>query len=270
MITREEIAAKLRPRPLDAHKGMFGHGLLVAGQYMMAGAAILAARACLRSGIGKLTVMSPKENVPVLQVCVPEAILCTGNSDFGCFDALGIGCGLGTAEETQMRFIDVVERTECPMVIDADGINILRLHPDWLNRLPHGCILTPHKKELKGLIGSCSDDKEELERTLLLARRYGVIIVMKGHNSRIVCPDGTVHTNPTGNPGMATAGSGDVLTGVILSFLAQGYQLEDAAVMGTYIHGLAGDIASERMGEISLMAGDIVEALPMAFKLVNS
>lgn len=270
MITREEIAAKLKPRPLDAHKGMFGHGLLVAGQYMMAGAAILAAKACMRSGIGKLTVMSPKENVQILQVCVPEAILRTSTTDICCFDALGIGCGLGTAVETQDLFIEIVKNAGCPVVIDADGINILGLHHDWLGRLPHGCILTPHKKELRGLIGNCADDNDELEKTLHLARKYDIFVVMKGHNSRIVCPDGTIHVNSTGNPGMATAGSGDVLTGVILSFLAQGYQPEDAAVMGTYIHGLAGDIAAEKVGEISLMAGDMIDALPKAFKLINN
>lgn len=272
MLEENDISSRIRPRKRDSHKGTFGHGLLIAGKRGMAGAAILASRAAMRSGIGKLSIHTPSANTQILQTCIPEAILDIEESEFfsetietDSYDAIGIGCGIGLEYNTQLTYIEQIESSNCPLVIDADGLNILGLHPEWISRVPDFSILTPHKKELRGLIGTTFDDADELAKTLLYASTHKMIIVMKGNNSRIITPDGAIYVNPTGNPGMATAGSGDVLTGIILALLAQGYPAEDAAFMGVYIHGLAGDIAKESKGEISLMASDIIDSLPQAY-----
>ena len=276
-LAAEDIAGRLRPRDPMSHKGCFGHGVLVAGKSGMAGAAILAGKAAMRSGIGKLTIRTPEANRIILQICLPEAILDIENDcdwfssplDLEPYSALGIGCGIGLEQATQKAFRQQMEGASVPMVVDADGLNILGMHPEWMELLPSSTILTPHKKELRGLIGATADEEEELEKTLELATGRGVNIVMKGHRSRIVTADGAIYVNPTGNAGMATAGSGDVLTGVILALLAQGYIAEDAAIIGVYIHGLAGDLAKDDKGEISLIASDIVEYLPKAFETLT-
>lgn len=269
----DDIKTCIKPRDPESHKGTFGHGLLIAGKYGMAGAAILAARACMRSGIGKLTVHTQECNVPILQMTIPEAILDIEKGhncfmemvDDKAFSAVGIGCGLGTDIMTHRALLAQVLYTRKPLVIDADGLNILSEHKQAISDLPQNTILTPHHGELTRLIGRSTSNDEELRKVLDLTSKYRLIIVMKGHNTRIVTPDGKVYVNPTGNPGMATAGSGDVLTGIILSLLAQGYEPTKAACIGVYIHGLAGDIVSHEKGEVSILASDIVECLPKAF-----
>ncbi|MBQ9362547.1 MAG: NAD(P)H-hydrate dehydratase [Bacteroidaceae bacterium] len=274
---KSDIRSMLKTRSLFAHKGSMGHAALVAGKKGMAGAAILASKACLRSGVGKLTLRTPESNSPIVQAAVPEVVvdvdpdpLCFSRTfDTSEFEALGIGPGIGTESQTTQTFIEQVSQAKCPVVIDADALNIIGSHRGWLTQLPRGCILTPHKKELFGLISSTNNSYEELERTRELAVRQHIYIIIKGAYSAVCTPEGMAYFNPTGNPGMATAGSGDVLTGIILSLLAQEYKSEAAARLGTYLHGLAGDIAAEQRGYESLIASDIIDSLGVAFKRIR-
>ena len=273
MTTIDDVRPMLRPRNAFSHKGTMGHALLVAGSYGMAGAAVLAARACMRSGAGKVTVHTPRRNVPVLQTAVPEAVLhidreettfseATGTDDF---QALGIGPGLGSAEQTTIAMIAQLRRATCPVVADADALNILSARHAWLMQLPKGIILTPHPRELDRLEGQCVDSYERLTKALQLAERLQGFVVLKGHYTAICMPDGRVAFNTTGNAGMATAGSGDVLTGIITALLARGYKQREACMLGVFLHGLAGDMAAQDIGEESLIASDIIDYLPKAF-----
>lgn len=268
------VAALLRPRGRFAHKGNFGRALLVAGSQGMAGASVLAARACLRSGVGLLTAHVPFCNNDIVQTAVPEAMTELDLSDT-CFatpidtddyQAVAIGPGLGQQPETVSALLEQVETCETPMVLDADALNILGENRAYLSHLPKGSILTPHPKELERLVGKCQNSYERLERARELARQASVHIVLKGAYTAVISPEGTCRFNPSGNPGMATGGSGDVLTGILLALLAQGYTAGDAALLGVYVHGLAGDLAAEACGEISLTASDIVAHLPQAWK----
>ncbi len=271
---KADVQSMLKPRSRFAHKGSMGHAALVAGKKGMAGAAILASKACLRAGVGKLTLHTPESNLPIVQTVVPEVVVDVDPDPHGFsrtfdtsgFEALGIGPGIGTEPPTAQTFIEQVSQAKCPVVIDADALNIIGSHRGWLTQLPRDCILTPHKKELFGLISSTNNSYEELERTRELAVRQHIYIVIKGAFSAVCTPEGMAYFNPTGNPGMATAGSGDVLTGIILSLLAQDYKSEAAARLGTYLHGLAGDIAAEQRGWESLIASDIIDSLGAAFK----
>ena len=275
---RAEVQSMLKPRSKFAHKGSMGHAVLIAGKKGMAGAAILGARACLRSGVGKLTVRTPDCNARILQAAVPEAVL-NMDVDPNCFsqsfdtheyDAMAIGPGIGTDSYTVQAFIEQISMAKCPMVIDADALNIIGSHRGWIAQLPRRCILTPHKKELFGLISTTRNSYEELERTRELAVRQQIYIVIKGAYSAVVTPEGNVFFNPTGNPGMATAGSGDVLTGIILALLAQAYPPDAAVRLGVYLHGLAGDLAADDLCEEGLIASDIVNYLPKAFKALKA
>ena len=274
VIEENDIRNSLLPRNPYAHKGQMGHALLIAGSYCMAGAAILAAKACLRSGVGKLTVNSPRRNIPMIQQSVPEAIIKTGaeeiifaeSVDTEEYNAMGIGPGLGQSEQTAIALIAQLRRTQCPIVADADVINILANHRAWLQQLPKGIILTPHPKEFDRLEGHSADSYERLTKACNLAERLQGIVILKGHYTAICMADGHVMFNPTGNAGMATAGSGDVLTGIITGLLARGYQPKEACMVGVYLHGLAGDLAAAELGEESLLASDIIQYLPRAFK----
>ena len=274
VIEENDIRNSLLPRNPYAHKGQMGHALLIAGSYCMAGAAILAAKACLRSGVGKLTVNSPRRNIPMIQQSVPEAIIKTGaeeiifaeSVDTEEYNAMGIGPGLGQSEQTAIALIAQLRRTQCPIVADADAINILANHRAWLQQLPKGIILTPHPKEFDRLEGHSADSYERLTKACNLAERLQGIVILKGHYTAICMADGHVMFNPTGNAGMATAVSGDVLTGIITGLLARGYQPKEACMVGVYLHGLAGDLAAAELGEESLLASDIIQYLPRAFK----
>ncbi|WP_321330701.1 NAD(P)H-hydrate dehydratase [uncultured Bacteroides sp.] len=274
LLEEEEIKELIKPRKKFAHKGNFGHALLIAGSYGMAGASILASRACLRSGAGLLTVHAPTRNNDILQTTVPEAILETNGSedyfdvptDTDNYQAVGIGPGLGKHSETRAALLEQLTSCQIPMVIDADALNLLAEDRYALSTIPKGSILTPHPKELERLVGKCQDSYERLRKACELAQTAKVHIVLKGAYSTIITPQGKCYFNPTGNPGMATAGSGDVLTGIILALLAQGYAAEDAAKIGTYAHGMAGDFAKEKYGMTALTAGDIIEFLPTTWK----
>lgn len=273
-----DVRAMLKPRSKFVHKGSVGHALLIAGKKGMAGAAVLSAKACMRGGVGKLTVRTPEANVRILQTSVPEAVVdidvdpnCFSQSfDTHDFDAMAIGPGIGTSAYTVQAFIEQVSMSKCPVVIDADALNILGSHRGWITQLPRRSILTPHKKELFGLISTTRNSYEELERTRELAVRQQVFIVIKGAYSAVVTPEGNVYFNPTGNPGMATAGSGDVLTGIILSLLAQAYPQESAVRLGVYLHGLAGDLAAKDLCYEGVIASDLVQYLPRAFKALRN
>ena len=274
IVEENDVRQLMLPRSPYAHKGQMGNALLIAGSYGMAGAAILAARACMRAGVGKVTVNSPKRNLPLLQVAVPEAIVQNSLEetyfaeavDTEDFNALGIGPGLGQSEQTAIAMIAQLRRTQCPIVVDADALNILANHRAWLQQLPQDIIMTPHPKELDRLEGHSADSYERLTKASNLAERLKGYIVLKGHHTAISCPGGHILFNSTGNAGMATAGSGDVLTGIITGLLARGYKPQDACVVGVYLHGLAGDIAAHDLGEESLTASDIINCLPRAFK----
>ena len=278
ILEEDDVRCRMRQRDDFAHKGTMGHALIIAGSRGMAGAAMLATKACLRSGVGKVTVHTPAANIIPLQIGVPEAILdidpdnCffTEAVNTDRFQAMGIGPGLGNNENSAITMIGQLRRAQCPIVIDADAINILATHKAWMQQLPAGCILTPHIGEFERLEGASSDSYDRLSKAIILADRQQAYIVLKGHNTAIVTPGGRIMFCPTGNSGMATAGSGDVLTGVITALLARGYAQADACLVGTYLHGLAGDIAAKKFGKESLMASDIIDALPEAFMRVMS
>ena len=278
IVEENDVRQLLLSRSPFAHKGQMGNALLIAGSYCMAGAAVLAARACLRAGAGKVTINSPKRNIPILQMSVPEAVIQKGSEetmfaeavDTEDFNALGIGPGMGQSEQTAIALIAQLRRSQCPIVADADALNILANHRAWLQQLPQGIILTPHPKELDRLDGHSADSYERLVKASKLAERLKGYVILKGHYTAICCPGGHILFNSTGNAGMATAGSGDVLTGIITALLARGYKHQDACVVGVYLHGLAGDIAAQNLGEESLVASDIINYLPRAFKRIQS
>jgi hydroxyethylthiazole kinase-like uncharacterized protein yjeF len=272
-----ELCPLLKSSDPFAHKGTKGHGLLIAGKYGMAGAACLAAKAALRSGIGKVTVHTPRRNNDILQTVVPEAVMQLDNDDetfsetvdTSAYNAVAIGPGLGLQAVTMDAFANQVRIVKAPLVLDADALNIMGMNAELVRHLPANTILTPHPKELEKIVGPCANSYERFAKAAQMAIDLQLYIVLKGHFTIICTPVGHKFINPTGNAGMATAGSGDVLTGVLLALLAQGYSAEDACRLGVYLHGLAGDIAAARLGEESLMARDIIEALPQAFMSIK-
>lgn len=271
-LDENDIKGLLKPRWGHAHKGCFGHGLLVAGSRGMAGASVLAARAALRSGMGLLTVHLPACNNSIMQVAVPEAMTSIDSNEAcfseppctGRYNAVAVGPGLGTSELSERALLALIDNCRVPMVVDADALNIIARNPHYFSRLPKGSIITPHPGEFARLFGKASR-YSSINSMRSVACESGIAIVLKGAYTAIIAPDGNVYFNSTGNPGMATAGSGDVLSGVLLSFLAQGYTAKDAALAGVYLHGLAGDYAASAKGVVSMVAGDIVDSLSQAF-----
>lgn len=272
-LTKEFISGKIQKRGKFSHKGNFGHALLIAGSYGKMGAAVLASRACLRSGVGLLTTHIPRLGYEILQNSVAEAMTSIDPSDivFSVFpdldpySAVGIGPGLDKKGPTQNALQELLYAKPAKMVLDADALNILSENQQWYRLLPPEAILTPHPKELERLIGSSANSYERLQIQLQFSAQYKAIVVCKGAHTCITFPNGQVYFNSTGNPGMATGGSGDVLTGIILGLLAQNYTCEEAAFIGVYLHGLAGDLAADRFGQQAMIAGDIIEQIGAAF-----
>lgn len=279
LIEKKIVSAFLRTRQKFAHKGDFGHALLIAGSRGMLGACQLAAKACLRGGVGLLTVHLPACGELPMQTAVPEAMLScdvledtVSSLDFRKlekYSAVGTGPGLGRGAGASQCLKQLLQFYRRPIVCDADALNLLSENPTWLEFLPAGSILTPHPGELERLVGRTADATERLERTRNFAARHRCVCLIKGAYTAVVMPDGHVFFNTTGNPGMATAGSGDVLCGLILSLLAQGYAPEHAAIAGVFLHGLAGDLALEFQSEESLCSGDLPDYFGAAFKAVR-
>ena len=272
-LSRKEVTALYRPRKKFTHKGSFGHALLIAGSFGKMGAAVLAAQACLRSGVGLLTVHAPRSGNIILQSAVPEAMVSADHRakiwaevpENQGFASIGVGPGIGREPETILALQILLEQTSQPMVIDADALNLLSENPAWWKNIPKESILTPHPKEFERLFGKAENDFERNKLQRKKAQDYGVFIVLKGANTAIACPDGACWFNATGNPGMATGGSGDVLTGILTGLLAQGYPPQSAALLGVYLHGLAGDLAALENSQEALVAGDIIQYLGEAW-----
>ncbi|MDP3912686.1 MAG: NAD(P)H-hydrate dehydratase [Bacteroidota bacterium] len=272
-LTKEFISGKIKKRDKFSHKGTFGHALLIAGSYGKMGAAVLSSKACLRSGVGLLTCHVPRLGYEIIQNSVPEAMTSIDHSkfifsefpDLKTFSAVGIGPGLDKTPESQLAFKKLLQEQLKRIVIDADALNMLAENQDWYHLIPENSILTPHPKEFERLAGSSVNSFERMQLQLQFSASYKVIVVLKGAHTCITFPNGEVYFNSTGNPGMATGGSGDVLTGIILGLLAQSYSPEDAALIGAYLHGLAGDLAAEKFSQQAMIAGDIIEQLGAAF-----
>ncbi len=254
-----------RARNKFDHKGVFGHAMLIAGCEEMFGAAILSAKSCMRSGVGLLTVDIPKACNTAMNIALPEAMLNSFEISVAKCNAVGIGPGIGISDNALAKLVAVIEAFEKnrildkKLVIDADALNILSVHKDLMRRLPFEAILTPHPKEFERLFGCFINDKERCEKQLQASKDFSVIIVYKTANTLITMPDGKIFVNSTGNPGMATAGSGDVLTGLITGLLARGYSPCEAAALGVFTHGRAGDLAAAQKGEESMIASDIID-----------
>jgi ADP-dependent NAD(P)H-hydrate dehydratase / NAD(P)H-hydrate epimerase len=277
-ITFDFIKNIIKKRDKFSHKGTHGHALLVVGSFGMAGAAVLSARACMRSGVGLLTVHTPQCNRLILQSTIPEAMVRTDadefaisqNNDSIIYEAIGIGSGIGKAGRTASALKIYLSKTTLPMVIDADALNLIADNPEMLSLIPKHSILTPHPKEFERLFGKTKDDFEQLELIRNKAKTLKINILLKGAHTIVANTEGVCHFNSTGNAGMATAGSGDVLTGIITGLLAQGYDPSYAAILGVYLHGLAGDLAAEKVGQEALIASDIIENLGLAFKKLTA
>lgn len=277
LVEKQDIHSLLREREAFAHKGDFGHGLLIAGSKGMAGACLLAAKASLRSGIGLLTIHTPNCNVVPLQMGIPEAMVSpsideenfTYSIDHDRNNTLAIGPGLGRKQTTELAILDQIRTTNIPLIIDADALNALSTSETILQDTPKDSILTPHVIELERLIGKCANSYIRLRKGLEFSSKTGAYLLIKGAYSFIVTPYGKFYICSTGNPGMATAGSGDVLTGILLGLRSQGYSPVETLLIGTYLHGFAGDLAAQEKGEYSLIASDIIESLPKAFKEVQ-
>lgn len=276
LVLKADIRRFYKARGKFSHKGSYGHGLLISGSYGKMGAAILGARGALRSGIGLLTVHIPKCGYEIIQSSIPEAMcsidenesIFSGIKDAGNYNAIGIGPGIGTDKITEAGLKLLIQNFAAPIILDADAINILANNQTWLSFLPRGSILTPHIKEFERITGKSSNSYERMQKALELAFKHQIFIVLKGAHTLTAFPDGRVYFNSTGNPGMATGGSGDVLTGILLGLLAQGYLPSEATVAGVYLHGLAADIAARRKGYEALLAGDIIESYYKAVKKV--
>jgi NAD(P)H-hydrate epimerase len=276
-ITKKMVKPMLKKRKKFDHKGTFGHALLIAGSYGKMGAAILAAKACLRTGVGLLTTHFPISGYEIMQTAVPEAMVCIDESgtrfcksdEQNLYQAIGIGPGIGQKKATLNSLIGILNNAEKPVVLDADALNLLAANRFLYDLIPENSILTPHPGEFRRLAGETNTYFKQYQKQIALAKEQKVIVILKGAHTSIALPDGRCYFNSTGNPGMGTAGSGDVLTGIITSLLAQGYLPEQAAILGVYLHGLAGDIAAKEKGMQALIAGDIVENIGKAYKILS-
>ena len=269
-VTKDTVKPLLKGRSPEAYKGDFGHALLYAGSLGMAGAAILSARACLRSGVGLLTICSPAYNNDILQISVPEAMSIASddlyaNTDLSRYNAVGAGPGLGKGESQTAILEKLLKSSSYPMVLDADALNIISTSRYLMEYIPSGSVLTPHPGELKRLTGGFADWSDMMAKATRLAKENNITVVVKGAPTVTITPAGQLYVNTTGNPGMATGGSGDVLTGMVLALLAQGYAPDQAAFIAVYIHGLTGDMAAYDLSMTAMTSADIAGYLPKAW-----
>ncbi|MGQ2984639.1 NAD(P)H-hydrate dehydratase [Flavobacterium sp.] len=273
---KTEAHRRYRPVPHHAHKGTQGHALIIGGSYGKVGAALLSAKAALISGCGLVTAYIPKCGYNILQTAFPEAMALTDGEEHITsisFDlqpkAIGLGPGIGQHPETQQAVLEFLKRQQLPMVIDADALNILSYNKEWFKFLPENTILTPHPKELERLVGFWQDDLEKVEKIRAFAKEHSIILVAKDAFT-IIAFDDVVYINPTGNSGLATGGSGDVLTGIITGLLAQSYPPADAAVFGVYLHGLSADIGVCDVSRQAFTASDIISYLGKAYLKIEA
>ena len=276
LVERADVRRLLRRRSEFCSKADFGSALLVAGSYGMMGAAVLAARGAVRAGAGKISVYAPRCGYEIMQAAVPESMFVAANSDIhissirlgNTYSAIGLGPGIGTADATVDALEQFLQDHREPVVLDADALNCIAKRQSLLHRIPVNSILTPHAGEFDRIFGQQPNSEARLVKAIEVARYHQILIVLKGRFTTIVMPDGRLCFNSSGNPAMATPGSGDVLTGVITSLMAQGYQSKVAAICGVYIHGYAGDIAAETEGQYGVTAGDIAANIGRAIKYV--
>lgn len=268
LITEETIRELFHPRQGFEHKGHFGHSLLIAGSEGKMGAAVLAAKACLKSGTGLLTVMAPEKYTPDLLLALPEAMQLVreqGLPSLTPYRSIGIGPGMGLDDEAQKLLADVLRASQVPPVLDADALHLLSLHPQHLSLLPAGTLLTPHPKEFDRLFGKHSNEYDRSATARHISSLNPWVIILKGHHTQI-CYQGQSWFNTTGNAGLAKGGSGDVLTGILTALVAQQYNSLEAALLGVYLHGLAADIAVKTTAQESLLASDVIDTLGKAFQ----
>ena len=272
LLLPEILVPLYRPRTKYSHKGTYGHALILGGSHGKIGAVGLAAQAALRTGAGLVTACVPKCGYVPLQAQIPEAMVWTtpGEDQHTSFPekregyVIGCGMGLGTSEQTQKAFLSWLSAQKAPLLLDADALNILSLHPDALGTVPKGSVLTPHPGELKRLIGPWRDDFDKLQKARELVRKLQCVLLIKGAHTLILSREKT-YVNSSGNPGMATAGSGDVLSGMITGLMAQGYPPQEAAILGVFLHGRAGDLMAVDTGFEALTASGILEGISGAF-----
>lgn len=276
-VTEEFVKELVIPRSPDAHKGMYGHALLVCGSRGMSGAAVLSTGAALRSGCGLVTVHIPENERFAVEANFPSALYSLDPCAFFSvipdnmdkYAVVGIGCGLGQHTDTASAFAGLMtlcKERGIPVVIDADALNLLAADPALLQLIPGNAVLTPHLGELKRLVGEWGSEQHKLELIAEFARRHECIMVVKGPNTSICDSGKSLVFNSTGNSGMAKGGSGDVLTGFITGLIARGYKPYEAAVIGVFLHGLAGDKAAEYFGAEGMNSSDIIDFLPEALK----
>ncbi|MCX6182152.1 MAG: NAD(P)H-hydrate dehydratase [Bacteroidetes bacterium] len=273
----EDIKKIYKKREKFGHKGTYGHALIVAGSEGKMGAAVLATSACTRSGAGLVTAAIPARGFTILQSSVTEAMASKAGdhylveevNDFDNYAAIGVGPGLGTDDATVGAVQQLMEEVKYPMVLDADALNILAMNMEFLSLLPANAILTPHPREFERLVGDFSNSFEALEKLKKFSKENFVITVLKGAHTVVCSEEGKCYFNTTGNPGMATGGTGDALSGIITGLLAQGYLPLDAARLGVYLHGLAGDIAAKENSQEGMVAGDLVKNLGKAFLQIS-
>jgi hydroxyethylthiazole kinase-like uncharacterized protein yjeF len=274
---REMMRTIYRPRDPFAHKGTYGHALLIAGSYGKMGAAVLSAKACLRAGVGLLTCHVPQCGTQIMQISEPAAMCITDedahfsthfhrNVRTAGYKAVGIGPGLDKQPGTAKSLEILMDEWQRPMVIDADALNLLSVYPYLLYKVPKGSILTPHPKEFERLFGKTGNEVKRLQLLSEQAVNLQLYILLKGRYTAVACPDGAVYFNNTGNPGMATGGSGDVLTGILTGLLAQEYTPKAAVLLGVWLHGYAGDLAAAQLSQEAMTAGDIITYLGKAFQ----
>lgn len=277
-LTKQDILPIIKKSNKFDHKGTYGHALLIMGSYGKMGAATMAAKACLRTGTGLVTVHIPKIGYDILQIAVPEAMASIDHGDthfsslpdLDNYATIGIGSGLGTEIDSVKALEKLLQTFNKPMLFDADALNILAQNKSMLKDLPANSILTPHPGEFKRLFGEAGNNFERLGLLRKQAKKLKVIIILKGAHTCIALPDGSCYFNSTGNPGMATAGSGDVLSGIITSLLAQKYSPKNASFIGVYLHGLAGDLAAKSNGIKSMIAGDIINSIGNAYQQLKT
>lgn len=272
--TLKEVSNRIPARSRFSHKGSLGHALIISGSYGMMGAAVLACRAAVNSGVGLVTVHIPRLGYEIMQCSVPESLISLDESDIiftaieklDKYNAIAIGPGLNKKTNTAKALYNILQKVNAPLVLDADALNILSENKDWLDILPEKTILTPHPKEFDRLTKDHLTAYERLESQIGFSKKYKVLVVLKGAFTSISDPEGNVFFNTTGNPGMATGGTGDVLTGMIVSLLAQGFVQLDAARISVYIHGLAGDIVSKSSGYQGVTPTRLINKIGKAFK----